>query len=89
MIITESVRGLPRYRIIERFRGAGQLEVAQWSYGAIRGATSERTARAAEAVFELDYELEVVDPEDLPPGAYVLLWEDKMGQESFKVLEIL
>jgi len=62
---------------------------AQYVYGALSGATSARTARAAEEAFELDYELDVVDPEELLPGTYVLLWEERLGREIFRVLELL
>lgn len=88
MIIAESAKGLPRYRMVERFKSVPEVMNAEYAYGALRGATRASTARAAEGVFELDYELEVVDPEDLTPGTYVLLWEETMGREGFKVLEL-
>jgi len=89
MIIAESAKELPRYQVVETLKSVPEVMNAEYTYGAIRGATRASTARAAEEVFELDYELEVVDQESLLPGTYVLLWEDKMGREGFKVLELL
>lgn len=89
MIIAESVEGMPRYQVVETLKSVQEVVNAEYTYGVLSGATRARTARAAEEVFELDYELEVVDQESLLPGTYVLLWEDNMGREGFKVLELL
>jgi len=87
MIVTESDDGLPEYHVIEVL-GFGGVRTAEYVYGALRAATTAATAKAAAEAFELDYELEVVSPEELLPGEYVLLWEEQKGREVFKVLVI-